>query len=171
MIHRQPAVRETQGATTLPSRILLVRLGAIGDVVNALVLATALKEHAPTIRIGWAVHDLALPLVEGHPSVDRVHLWARSSGFSVLLRVVRDLRGENYALAIDLQRTAKSAWLARQSGAPRVLGFDRARCKELSWLLTRERIPASDPRGHMVAQYLEFAIHSRCGSGRIVRTW
>ncbi|MCZ6598852.1 MAG: lipopolysaccharide heptosyltransferase I, partial [Planctomycetota bacterium] len=62
-------------AAPLPERILIIRLGAIGDVVNALVVLTAIKEHHPGVTIGWAVHELALPLVEGHPSLDRVHLW------------------------------------------------------------------------------------------------
>ena len=66
--------------STLPTSLLVVRLGAIGDVVNALVFATAVKQASPGTRIGWAVHPLAFPLVEGHPSVDRVHLWPRGAG-------------------------------------------------------------------------------------------
>ena len=66
--------------STLPASILVVRLGAIGDVVNALVFATAVKDASPATRIGWAVHPLAFPLVEGHPSVERVHLWPGGAG-------------------------------------------------------------------------------------------
>ena len=145
--------------TTLPARVLVVRLGAIGDVVNALVLATALKRHAPRVEIGWAVHGLAAPLVQGHPAVDRVHLWPRSSGLAGFRRMLMEVRERRYGLAIDLQRIAKSAALARLSGAARVLGFDRGRAKEASWLLTGERVAAGDPTAHMVAQYLEFARH------------
>ncbi|MCP3916446.1 MAG: glycosyltransferase family 9 protein [bacterium] len=143
----------------IPARLVVVRLGAIGDVVNALCFATAIKRHAPRTEIGWAVHPLARPLVEGHPSVDRVHVWPRKSGVQGLRAVAAELRAARYELAVDLQRIAKSSLLARLSGAPRVLGYDRRRAKELSWLLTRERIPAGDPRAHMVDQYLEFARH------------
>ena len=38
--------------------VLVVRLGAIGDVTNALVFATALKAAHPQTRIGWVVHSL-----------------------------------------------------------------------------------------------------------------
>jgi ADP-heptose:LPS heptosyltransferase len=141
----------------LPASILIVRLGAIGDVTNALVLATALKDAAPQTRIGWAVHPLAAPLVQDHPSVDRVHLWHRGQGLAGWKRVRDEVRGEGYELAVDLQRLFKSALLARASGAPRVLGFDRARTKEGSWMLTREHIGAGPKRAHMVDQYLEFA--------------
>jgi lipopolysaccharide heptosyltransferase II len=139
--------------------VLVVRLGAIGDVVNALVFATALKQAHPEVEIGWVVHELAQPLVEGHPSIDRVHLWRRNGGWAALRRVVGEIRSERYELAVDLQRIFKSALVARLSGAKRVLGHDRARAKEASWVWTKEHIPAGDPAAHMVEQYLEFVRH------------
>ena len=136
-----------------------MRLGAIGDVVNALVFAEALKAAAPTIHIAWAVHDLAAPLVRGHPAVDRVHLWSRGGGLAGFRALVGEVRAGDYDLAVDLQRLAKSALLARLSGARRVLGFDRARAKEGSAWLTREHLAPGDPGAHRVEQYLEFARH------------
>jgi lipopolysaccharide heptosyltransferase II len=144
---------------SLSDRLVVVRMGAIGDVVNALVFASAVRQHAPGARIGWVVHDLARPLVEGHPCVDRVHVWKRGGGLAAFRSLVAGLRAERYELALDLQRIAKSALVARLSGAPRVLGFDRVRTKEGAWLFANERIAAADPGAHMVEQYLEFARH------------
>ena len=141
----------------IPDRVLVVRLGAIGDVVNALVFATALKRERPEMHIGWVVHPLIRPLVEGHPHVDRVHLWQRGEGLGEFRRVVNEVRATRYGLAVDLQRIQKSALLARLSGAPRVLGYDRRRAKEMSWIWSRERILPGDPRAHMVEHYLDFA--------------
>ena len=144
----------------VPGKVLVVRLGAIGDVVNALVFASALKRHATPeapVEIGWAVHDLARPLVEGHPAVDRVHRWTKGSGVAGFRALVSEVQEQGYELAVDLQRIQKSAALARLSGAERVLGYDRGRAKEASWLWARERIPPGDPQAHMVEQYLEFA--------------
>jgi len=143
----------------LPKKILVVRLGAIGDVVNALVFATALKRAEPSVEIGWAVHALSLPLIEAHPMIDRVHLWRRERGVRGFLALLRDVRRERYDMAIDLQRIFKSGALARLSGARRVLGYDKARAKEASWIWSNERIPAGDPGAHMVEQYLEVARH------------
>jgi lipopolysaccharide heptosyltransferase II len=140
-----------------PERVLVVRLGAIGDVTNALVLAGALRARFPGIFLGWAVHPLAAPLVQDHPALDRVHVWVRGKGARAFRRLLAELRAERYGLAVDLQRILKSALLARLSGAPRVLGFDRARAKELSWLFTSERLEPADRGRHMVLQYLEFA--------------
>lgn len=143
----------------LPESVLVVRTGAIGDVTNALVFAEALRTHAPATRIGWVVHPLAEPLVTGHPAVDVVHPWRRRRGWADLPRLARELRAARYDLAVDLQRIAKSALVARLSGARRVLGYDRGRSKELSWLLHSERIAAEGSGPHMVEHYLAFARH------------
>ena len=139
----------------LPAKVLIVRTGAIGDVTNALLVANAIKQARPEVRVGWVVHELARPLVDGHPSVDRVHLWRRDSGLGGLLALGRELRAEGYGLALDLQRIAKSGLLARLSGAERVLGFDRARSKELGWLWATEHLAPNPGSRHMVEWYLE----------------
>ena len=144
---------------SIPARVLIVRLGALGDVTNALACAGALKRARPDVHIGWAVHDLARPLVTGHPWVDSVHLWKRGSGFAGLRAVVGEVRATGYDVVLDLQRILKSAVVARLVGAPRTVGFDRGRAKELSWLLHTERIAPGDPRAPMILQALDFAAH------------
>lgn len=150
--------------TPLPRRILVVRLGALGDVVNALAFPGALKATDPDVHVGWVVHGGARPLIDGHPWVDRVHVWERGTPLGP---VAGELREAGYDVACDLQRILKSAWLARRSGAPRVVGFDRGRAKELSWLLTKERIDARTSGPHRVDQYHDFARHF--GAEREVR--
>ena len=140
----------------MPEKILIVRLGAIGDVANALVCANAIKRSAPNSKVGWAVHPLSAPLVEDHPAVDRVHVWPRGKGLSGFRALVRELRAARYDTTLDLQRLQKSGLVARLSGASRVIGFDRARSKELSWIWTKERIDPGPAREHMVLQYMRF---------------
>ncbi|MEZ6018305.1 MAG: glycosyltransferase family 9 protein [Planctomycetota bacterium] len=138
-------------------RVLVVRTGAIGDVVNALVFADAVRRARPDAHIGWVAHPLVAPLLVGNPAVDAVHVWPRGSGWRGVRALLGALRGARYDLAVDLQRLQKSALVARLSGAPRVLGYDRGRAKELSHLWTKEHIAPGDPRAHMVDQYREFA--------------
>ncbi|MEO7153875.1 MAG: glycosyltransferase family 9 protein [Planctomycetota bacterium] len=146
-------------ATDLPARILIVRLGALGDVVNGLALANALVRERPDVEIGWLSHELALPLLEGHPSIARVHLLPRGGGLGGLIRVVREVRSRGYDLVLDLQRLTKSALLARWSGAPRRIGFDRARTKEGSWIWLGEHVAAASALRPMAEQALDFARH------------
>lgn len=150
-------MRAASRVPSVPARILVVRLGAIGDVVNALVLATAIKDAAPGTHIGWAVHPLSRPLVQGHPAIDAVHVWRKGGGLSAFRDVLGEVRAARYDLAIDAQRILKSALLARLSGAERVLGFGRDRAKEASWILTGERLQRRVSVAHMVEHYLDFA--------------
>jgi ADP-heptose:LPS heptosyltransferase len=142
-----------------PESVLVVRTGAIGDVVNALTCATALADAWPGVRIGWVAHAAVLPLLDGHPALARVHLWRRERGPAGFLAAVREVRALAYELCLDLQRIAKSALFARASGAGRVVGFDRARAKEQSWRLIPERIPPGPAASHRIEQYLEVARH------------
>ncbi len=152
MVPRPPPLPEAP-------RVLVVRTGAIGDVVNALVFAAALRDARPRAHIGWVAHPLVAPLLSRNPAVDTVHIWPRGGGVAGVWRLVREVRASRYELAVDLQRLQKSALVARLSGAPRVLGYDRGRTKEASHVWTRERVAPGDPRAHMVDQYLEFARH------------
>ncbi|MCB9915408.1 MAG: glycosyltransferase family 9 protein [Planctomycetes bacterium] len=141
-----------------PERIALVKLGAIGDVVNTLPFVCRLRAGWPRTRLTWVIAPLAHELVRGHDAVDEFLVLdvrdraRRRAG-------LRALRAGRHDLVIDLQRILKSGVIARLSGAPRRLGFDRARTKELAWLFTNERIAPNPAPGTTVAQYLEFADH------------
>ena len=58
----------------LPTSLLVIHLGALGDVVDALVVAAAVKDAQPETRVGWVALPLVAPLLEGHPCIDRVHV-------------------------------------------------------------------------------------------------
>jgi heptosyltransferase I len=102
--------------------ILIVRLGALGDIVHALPAAAALRTAMPDARIDWLVdakHRALLYLATG---LDRiVTLDGRS--VAAWVDVVRRLRQVRYDAALDMQGLMKSAILARSSGAARVAGF------------------------------------------------
>lgn len=137
-------------------RVGIVRLGAIGDTVNLLPFVNRLRRGAPSARITWVIGKKAYALLRGHPAVDEFLVFddRRVAGFPAFLR---ELRARRFDLAIDLQRIAKSGLITFASGAPRRLGFDRARCKEACWVFTNLAIPANPRPGVTVEQYLEFA--------------
>jgi heptosyltransferase-1 len=102
--------------------ILIVRLGALGDIVHAVPAAAALRAAMPQATIDWLVDGKHRAIVDLVTAVDRViPLEGRSIGAWV--DVVRRLRRTRYDVALDLQGLMKSAVLARASGAPRVAGF------------------------------------------------
>src|SRR5437870_3567796 len=99
------------------NRVLLVRLGALGDVVHAIPVAAALRRAFPAARIDWLVSERHREILDLVPVIDR------RIAIHTLVGAVRELRRMRYDVAIDLQGLLKSAVLARSSGATRVVGF------------------------------------------------
>jgi len=117
---------------TKMNRVLLVRLGALGDVVHAIPVAAALRRAFPSARIDWLVSGKHRAILDLVPIIDRrlVIDGDESAGATTLVAAVRELRRSRYDLAIDLQGLLKSAALARSSGADRVLGFAASYLRE-----------------------------------------
>lgn len=139
------------------SRILIVKLGSIGDVVNTLPLVNVLREGFPEAEIGWLIEPKSFPIVEGQEAVNRFIIHRRGGGVAAAREAIREIREFAPDLVLDLQRILRSSFFTFFSGGQRRLGFDRRRSKEFSWLFTNWKIPARDPGRHMVSQYLEFA--------------
>jgi lipopolysaccharide heptosyltransferase I len=108
------------------NRFLIVRLGALGDIVHAIPVAAELRRAFPSARIDWLVSAKHREILDLVPVIDR-RLVIDTSFASA----IGELRRSRYDVAIDLQGLIKSAVLARLSGAPRVVGF--------SWRHARER--------------------------------
>ena len=105
--------------------ILIVRLGALGDIVHALPMAAALRARFSDARIDWVVDERHQALLELVPVVDR-RIVLRTRSASLRRRVTelrRTLARESYDVAVDVQGLLKSAVVARLSGAHRILGF------------------------------------------------
>ena len=102
--------------------ILIVRLGALGDIVHALPAAAALRAAMPDARIDWLVDAKHRPLLDLVHGLDRI-VTLNGSSVSAWIDVVRRLRQVPYDAALDMQGLMKSAVLARASGARRVAGF------------------------------------------------
>jgi lipopolysaccharide heptosyltransferase I len=111
------------------NKILLVRLGAMGDLIHALPAAAALRRAFPQARIDWVVDTRHRELLDLVPVVDR-RIAINTSSARSLLDAVRELRKSRYDVALDLQGLLKSAVLARLSGAGRVVGFETPLLRE-----------------------------------------
>ncbi len=102
--------------------ILVVRLGALGDVVHAIPAVAALRRAHPGAVIDWLVEARHRPIVDLVTAIDRVLVLERPA-LDAWVAITRRLRTTAYDVAIDFQGLLKSAVLARASGAARVVGF------------------------------------------------
>jgi len=136
-----------------PERILVVRLGSLGDLIHALPAVAALRAAWPTAEIDWVVEQAHADLLEMVPDLSRVIVLGRRTAAG-WWEVIRDLRARRYDIAIDLQGLVKSAALARGSGAGRVVGFDRAALREpAARLFYTESVPVGEGR-HVIEKNL-----------------
>ncbi len=121
-------------------RILIIRLGAIGDVVRVLPALHCLREVYPEAQIDWVVESKSAEVIEGHPALDRVLIfdrvpqWTESArNFWELCKLIRKSR---YDVVIDFHGILKSGLITGMSRAPKRYGFSRPRSQEGSYLFT-----------------------------------
>lgn len=142
--------------------VLIVRLGALGDIVHAVPAAAAIRAAWPDARIDWLVDAKHREMVELVTVVDRVRA-IDSRGPGGWIAAIRGLRGQPYDWAVDFQGLLKSAVLARASGAARVAGFTREALREPAARLfytdagaplAAGRAPGASPEAHVIRRNL-----------------
>jgi heptosyltransferase-1 len=111
------------------SGILVIRLGAMGDIIHALPAAASLKASFPQHRLSWLVSPRWMPLLEGNPAIDELIGFERS-GWAALKTSWRRLRQRRFDLAFDFQGLLQSA-LAGRAACPKVFyGFSGSVARE-----------------------------------------
>jgi heptosyltransferase I len=158
-----------------PTRLLIVRLGSMGDILHTIPAVMALRRAFPEAVLGWVIEerwaDLLCasseprsgPLSIRRPLVDCLHVvdtkkWRRSplstQTWERVAAALSELRAPHYELAVDFQGAVRSALIARFSRASAIYGFRQPRENVASMLYTRQVIAEGD---HVVEQNLSLA--------------
>lgn len=138
-----------------PSRLLVIRLSAFGDVIHTIPAVVALRDALPETEIAWAVEPAHADLVEIVARVKAARVSLKQWSLARIAEARRDVRG--FDAAIDFQGLLKSALIARASGAKMRYGFARdvIREKPAAWFVNR---PATiDPSRHVVEWNISLA--------------
>jgi heptosyltransferase I len=157
-------------AATNPSaatRILVVRLSAMGDVIHALPAVASLKHSFPGSLLTWVIEPRWAPLLEGNVFVDRVVTVDRHSPGG-LMHAWHALRSGHFDFAVDFQGLIKSALAASAARPDLIYGFDQSQVREkLAALCYSNRLASSS--AHVVERNLDLAAFA--GAGSILRTF
>jgi ADP-heptose:LPS heptosyltransferase len=145
-----------------PSSVLIVRLGAIGDVLRVLPAARRIRRDLPHAKIGWAVDRRVYPALAGNPNVDRFHILERDdlaagpvSLIREFLRFRRELREERYDIALDFHGRLRSGVTSRLSGAPARIGYAAESASEGNHFFNNIHVRLTDPADNRVLRFLE----------------
>jgi heptosyltransferase-1 len=147
------------------SEILVVRLGAMGDILHALPAAAALKRSWPGCRITWAVHPRWRSLLDGGGVADRLIENDRRDVRSVKSAWF-ELRRARFDFAIDFQGLIKSALVARASRAGTRYGFDPSQLRESAAALFYSQTVKAGA-AHVVDRNLELAARAGAVAGPV----
>lgn len=134
-------------------KILIVLLGALGDVTRGLSLAVRIKEAWPDCHLSWAVEPKSREIVEALPHVDKVFVFDRPRGFKAYLSFIAELRREKFDLVLDLQRHLKSGVTSWSTGAATRVGFHRANANEFNWIFNNQHITRVEHRSAKIDHY------------------
>jgi len=147
--------------------ILLLRLGAVGDVIRTLPCLAALRKSFPEARLAWVVEAGSSSLLPGKPWLDEVIVFPRKAlgptaftkhsarsfrDIGVFFSGLRNFRAD---LSLDFQGSAKSSLIAWSSCTPRRFGFGRSASREGSFILNNSLIEPTSPRLNRVWKNLE----------------
>lgn len=135
------------------TKILIVRLGAMGDIIHTLPAVERLRVGTPSAELTWVVEPRWIPLLSGTGLVNHILPLDRRDPLSVWI-ATRWLRRWRPDVAIDFQGLWKSALTSWVSGAPLRRGLDPSFLREReSAVLYTQTVSPSSP--HVVLRNLE----------------
>ena len=163
------------------SKILLIKLSAVGDVTHTIPVLNKLRRRYPNAQLDWLVTPAIGELLRHHPAIDNVidftrdtsaSAWSALAGYA---RLAAKLRKTRYDLVVDLHGQSRTAILTFASGAPVRIGFDKERpevwaksrkvtdsfrkhawygAREGAWLAYTHHIPLPTLDVHVIDHYL-----------------
>jgi lipopolysaccharide heptosyltransferase I len=122
-------------------RVLIVKLGSIGDIIHTLPALATVRRAMPDAELSWVVEERSAEILRENPMIDNlIEVDTRSMrGGKVIEGIlldaskqVNELRSYTFDMAIDFQGLLKSGLIARLSGAKVRYGFSKSGLRESS---------------------------------------
>lgn len=137
-------------------RVLVVRLGAFGDILRTLPAFRLARFALPDAAFAWVCDARWAPILEAHPDLDGViRLPRRSRAPGDWLAFLRALRAHRPRLVLDFHGNLRSGIVGRLSGAGTRLGHDGHQQKEGNRWLTTLRVPEGERRRSRIERNLD----------------
>lgn len=149
------------------SRILIVRLSAIGDVIRTIPAVHLIRQELPQAYLGWAVESAPHNLIKGHPEIDRFFLFPKKGiqqaikkgdfkeAKHLLDEFSAELKADRFEIAIDMQNLFKSGVVTLLSEAKIRAGYGLSR-EGSKFFLTHRITPPY--KSHQMMQFVDWQL-------------
>ena len=117
-------------------RIAIVKLSALGDIVNSMFVLQFIKKYYPTSKIDWIVEKRFKGILENNPHIDQIQTInlnkaKKNKSLKLLFQeLARVKKFGEYDLVIDFQGLIKTAIVAKLIRSKKVIGFDFSSIRE-----------------------------------------
>ncbi len=134
-------------------KIMVIRFGALGDVVRTIPAVSALRNKFPNAYIAWVIDDTSSGILLKNPSIDELMVFPRGAWVSSLRRLrkfcsvlkemtnfIKKIRSIKADVVFDFHGLVKSGFISWLSGAKVRVGFVRNHSREFNFLFNNIRI-------------------------------
>lgn len=145
-------------------RILVLRFGALGDILRTLPAVRLVRRGLPGAAIHWLAGEPWADFLVGHPDLDGVISFPRAirargglSSAAIPRRIAQAfwrIRAVRAELVLDFHGDLKSGLAGLASGAPVRVGFSGPQQREGNRLFTTHRVPALARRAGRIERNL-----------------
>ena len=117
-------------------KIAIVKLSALGDIVQSMVVLQFIKKFKPDLTIDWIIEDSYKDLLESNPDINHIHVVNiknaknKKSLKLLFIELMRMHKIAQYDLIIDMQGLIKSAIIAKIIPSKVTLGYDSSSLRE-----------------------------------------
>jgi len=155
------------------SKILIIRLSAIGDVIRVIPAMEAIHIAYPEAHIDWVVEKKASEVITGHPLLNKCIIFERNnnlwSSIQNFYKLCKQIRGNRYDLVIDFHGILKSGFISFCSRAPYRFSFAPPRAQELSHIFANHLIAL--PKDKTLSRVEENFILARSVGAEKIEHW
>ena len=138
-----------------PAKILIIRLGAIGDILLATPLIRCLRTAYPDARIEFLVKERFAELLEHNPYLSKTLKFDEAGGLGEIARWRRRVGAERYDVILDLHSNIRSVLMTAFLMRQRVSRIDKGLLRRFAYVHLRwKTLPE---RSSVTARYFEAA--------------
>jgi heptosyltransferase I len=140
---------------SVPERICIVRLSAIGDTCHTVPVVRAIQDTWPDTEITWMIGKVEHSLLAGLERV-RFAVLDKSLGWRAYRKLRRSIEDRKFPLLLHMHASQRANLASLTVSAPLRLGFDRKRARDGQYLFCNEHLRAQ-PNRHVMDGLFEFA--------------